>query len=72
MVIFCTAFQCPHEGCGRNFSVLSNMRRHARVHTQEGGSSHGHSRTASRSSDDASEGSNSAMTSQEDLLATAH
>jgi hypothetical protein len=28
-----TAFLCPHDGCGRSFSVLSNMRRHARVHT---------------------------------------
>ncbi|EPQ57547.1 hypothetical protein GLOTRDRAFT_127898 [Gloeophyllum trabeum ATCC 11539] len=27
-------FMCPYEGCGRTFSVLSNMRRHARVHTQ--------------------------------------
>ncbi|THU95398.1 hypothetical protein K435DRAFT_779063 [Dendrothele bispora CBS 962.96] len=27
-------FVCPVEGCGRSFSVLSNMRRHARVHTQ--------------------------------------
>jgi len=27
------AFTCPLEGCGRSFSVLSNMRRHARVHT---------------------------------------
>lgn len=26
------AFTCPVEGCGRSFSVLSNMRRHARVH----------------------------------------
>ncbi|KIM91863.1 hypothetical protein PILCRDRAFT_101673 [Piloderma croceum F 1598] len=26
-------FTCPFEGCGRSFSVLSNMRRHARVHT---------------------------------------
>ncbi len=26
------AFVCPVEGCGRSFSVLSNMRRHARVH----------------------------------------
>ncbi|KAF9070117.1 hypothetical protein GYMLUDRAFT_141420, partial [Collybiopsis luxurians FD-317 M1] len=25
-------FVCPVEGCGRSFSVLSNMRRHARVH----------------------------------------
>ncbi|KAI5890604.1 uncharacterized protein SCHCODRAFT_01356580 [Schizophyllum commune H4-8] len=27
------AFVCPVEGCGRSFSVLSNMRRHARVHS---------------------------------------
>ncbi|KAF9792485.1 hypothetical protein BJ322DRAFT_998011 [Thelephora terrestris] len=25
-------FVCPHHGCGRAFSVQSNMRRHARVH----------------------------------------
>ncbi|KAF9454004.1 hypothetical protein P691DRAFT_771005 [Macrolepiota fuliginosa MF-IS2] len=25
-------FVCPHADCGRSFSVLSNMRRHARVH----------------------------------------
>ncbi|KAJ3571695.1 hypothetical protein NP233_g3579 [Leucocoprinus birnbaumii] len=25
-------FICPHPDCGRSFSVLSNMRRHARVH----------------------------------------
>lgn len=30
-------FVCPLEGCGRSFSVLSNMRRHARVHTQPTG-----------------------------------
>lgn len=28
-----TAFTCSFEGCGRSFSVLSNMRRHARVHS---------------------------------------
>ncbi|KAJ8455090.1 hypothetical protein ONZ45_g19054 [Pleurotus djamor] len=27
-------FTCPVEGCGRSFSVLSNMRRHTRVHSQ--------------------------------------
>jgi len=27
-------FVCPVESCGRSFSVLSNMRRHARVHIQ--------------------------------------
>ena len=29
-----TAFTCPYEGCGRSFSVQSDMRRHARVHTR--------------------------------------
>jgi len=36
------AFVCPHPGCGRAFSVQSNMRRHARVHDTprgEGGDS---------------------------------
>ena len=36
------AFICPHPGCGRAFSVQSNMRRHARVHDAsrtEGGDS---------------------------------
>ena len=28
------AFVCPVESCARSFSVLSNMRRHARVHSQ--------------------------------------
>ena len=28
------AYVCPFEGCGRSFSVQSNMRRHARVHTR--------------------------------------
>ncbi|KAJ3552206.1 hypothetical protein NM688_g4273 [Phlebia brevispora] len=27
-------YECPFEGCGRRFSVQSNMRRHARVHTR--------------------------------------
>src|SRR5258706_6239202 len=27
------AFQCPFPDCSRRFSVMSNMRRHARVHT---------------------------------------
>ncbi|KIJ18927.1 hypothetical protein PAXINDRAFT_166850 [Paxillus involutus ATCC 200175] len=30
-------FVCTFEGCGRSFSVLSNMRRHARVHTEVAG-----------------------------------
>ncbi|KAH7909039.1 hypothetical protein BJ138DRAFT_1156216 [Hygrophoropsis aurantiaca] len=29
-------FLCTFEGCGRSFSVLSNMRRHARVHAPAG------------------------------------
>ncbi|KAJ6587158.1 hypothetical protein DFH09DRAFT_1142769 [Mycena vulgaris] len=38
-------FVCPVDGCGRSFSVLSNMRRHARVHVTplmpgDGGSEH--------------------------------
>ncbi|ORY05735.1 hypothetical protein K493DRAFT_156416, partial [Basidiobolus meristosporus CBS 931.73] len=24
-------FKCPHEGCGRHFSVVSNLRRHAKI-----------------------------------------
>jgi len=31
------AFVCTFEGCGRSFSVLSNMRRHARVHVEVSG-----------------------------------
>lgn len=27
-----TAFECPFGGCGRMFSVNSNMRRHFRTH----------------------------------------
>ncbi|CEL56230.1 Zinc finger protein 42 OS=Mus musculus GN=Zfp42 PE=1 SV=1 [Rhizoctonia solani AG-1 IB] len=27
-------YQCPYEGCGRRFSVKSNMRRHFSVHEQ--------------------------------------
>ncbi|KAI8097961.1 uncharacterized protein B0P05DRAFT_461292 [Gilbertella persicaria] len=25
-------FKCPVEGCGRHFSVVSNLRRHAKIH----------------------------------------
>ncbi|KAK0209465.1 hypothetical protein IW262DRAFT_1250093, partial [Armillaria fumosa] len=28
-----TPFQCPFPGCGREFNVNSNMRRHYRNHT---------------------------------------
>ncbi|CCM01473.1 uncharacterized protein FIBRA_03527 [Fibroporia radiculosa] len=31
-------YTCPFEGCGRSFSVQSNMRRHARVHERDSGS----------------------------------
>jgi len=27
-----TAFRCEVEGCGRHFSVVSNLRRHRKVH----------------------------------------
>ena len=30
-----TAFKCEVEGCGRNFSVVSNLRRHRKVHKGE-------------------------------------
>ncbi|KAK9763264.1 hypothetical protein K7432_010221 [Basidiobolus ranarum] len=26
-------FKCPHEGCGRHFSVVSNLRRHTKIHS---------------------------------------
>jgi uncharacterized Zn-finger protein len=31
------AFECPHTGCGRTFSVNSNMRRHFRTHGGDSG-----------------------------------
>jgi hypothetical protein len=33
MLFSSPAFQCPFPDCSRRFSVMSNMRRHARVHT---------------------------------------
>jgi hypothetical protein len=30
-----TAFECPQPGCGRTFSVNSNMRRHYRTHAPD-------------------------------------
>ena len=32
MLTFFTAFHCEVEGCGRQFSVVSNLRRHKKVH----------------------------------------
>jgi uncharacterized Zn-finger protein len=29
-------FACDHEGCGRHFSVVSNLRRHKKVHKEDG------------------------------------
>ncbi|KAI9498369.1 hypothetical protein BDB00DRAFT_754959 [Zychaea mexicana] len=26
-------FKCPVDGCGRHFSVVSNLRRHAKIHS---------------------------------------
>ncbi|KDR75239.1 hypothetical protein GALMADRAFT_249226 [Galerina marginata CBS 339.88] len=37
-LLFLQAFVCPVETCGRSFSVLSNMRRHTRVHATPGDS----------------------------------
>ncbi|ORY00918.1 hypothetical protein K493DRAFT_312626 [Basidiobolus meristosporus CBS 931.73] len=30
-------FQCPYEGCGRHFSVVSNLRRHTKIHSGKAG-----------------------------------
>jgi hypothetical protein len=30
------AFACDVDGCGRHFSVVSNLRRHRKVHKGEG------------------------------------
>ena len=35
------AFACEVHGCGRNFSVVSNLRRHRKVHKTEHSSDHG-------------------------------
>ena len=34
-------FACEVEGCGRHFSVVSNLRRHKKVHKGDGASDHG-------------------------------
>jgi uncharacterized Zn-finger protein len=31
------AFKCDHEGCGRSFSVVSNLRRHKKIHSNSNG-----------------------------------
>ncbi|EIN11840.1 hypothetical protein PUNSTDRAFT_119067 [Punctularia strigosozonata HHB-11173 SS5] len=51
-------FQCPVEGCGRAFSVLSNMRRHARVHSQP--------KRPRRGSQSSAEGSSNPVTEDEE------
>lgn len=33
-------FACEVEGCGRHFSVVSNLRRHRKVHKNDGGADH--------------------------------
>lgn len=35
-----TAFACEVDGCGRHFSVVSNLRRHRKVHKNDGGQDH--------------------------------
>ncbi|RIB03483.1 hypothetical protein C2G38_1989847 [Gigaspora rosea] len=32
-------FKCPVEGCGRHFSVVSNLRRHQKIHANQPSSS---------------------------------
>jgi len=34
-------YACEAEGCGRHFSVVSNLRRHRKVHKSDQGSDHG-------------------------------
>jgi hypothetical protein len=40
------AFACEVEGCGRHFSVVSNLRRHKKVHKNGGRDSQSASATA--------------------------
>lgn len=54
-------FVCPVESCGRSFSVLSNMRRHARVHAQPP------AKPSDPSSDDDSEDSSHLASSHDPL-----
>jgi uncharacterized Zn-finger protein len=30
--LICLAFKCDFQGCGRSFSVVSNLRRHSKIH----------------------------------------
>lgn len=39
-VLTCLAFACEVEGCGRHFSVVSNLRRHRKVHKLDGVQDH--------------------------------
>ena len=40
-LMFALAFACEVHGCGRNFSVVSNLRRHRKVHKGDRMSDHG-------------------------------
>jgi uncharacterized Zn-finger protein len=31
------AFKCEYDGCGRSFSVVSNLRRHKKIHSGSNG-----------------------------------
>ncbi|KAK0212068.1 hypothetical protein DFS33DRAFT_1463469 [Desarmillaria ectypa] len=44
-----TPFRCPFPGCGREFNVNSNMRRHYRNHTNPGATSSGPAHSSSSS-----------------------
>ncbi|KAF5370564.1 hypothetical protein D9758_001888 [Tetrapyrgos nigripes] len=54
-------FVCPVEGCGRSFSVLSNMRRHARVHTQGASPSRQHELSGDEETERTSQSSTSSI-----------
>jgi hypothetical protein len=44
------AFSCEVEGCGRHFSVVSNLRRHKKVH--KGGEARSEAGSEDRQSDE--------------------
>ncbi|KAA1476089.1 hypothetical protein DENSPDRAFT_492841 [Dentipellis sp. KUC8613] len=59
-------YMCTVEGCGRTFSVQSNMRRHARTHSQSGNQMRGSS--SEEGGDEGSEGTPSPRTRASGLV----